>query len=86
MNKFTTKRKWIGAILLVFLGSLFFTYQFDDNIADALFKCNVEKYVGEIECLDSKSDLSSKGTYFRVKGYPRSLLLFEYLQKQIRMI
>lgn len=73
MNKLVTKRKWIGAVLLVFLGSLFFTYQFGDNIAGALFKRNVEKYVGEIECFDSKSDLSSKGTYFRVKGYPRSL-------------
>lgn len=79
MNKFVTKRKWIGAVLLGFLGGLFFIYQFGDNIADALFRTHMEKYVGEVECLESKSNLSSKGTYFRVKGYPRSLYSYSDL-------
>ena len=67
MNKSVALMKWGSVILIVLLSSIFFSYQMGESITEFLFRNNVEKYLGEIEFLESKSDLSSKGSYFRVK-------------------
>ncbi|MBQ7888986.1 MAG: hypothetical protein IJ356_04425 [Erysipelotrichaceae bacterium] len=68
--------KWIGTILLLLLICFLLGYLMDyqkERITESLLRNHIEKYVGEIEFLESKSELTSKGSYFRVKGYPHSI-------------
>ena len=78
MNKSVALMKWGSVILIVLLSSIFFSYQMGESITEFLFRNNVEKYLGEIEFLESKSDLSSKGSYFRVKRYPHTIYSYTH--------
>ena len=75
-NKLLAALKWTGIFFLLILGLFYIEFLVsgkDESITEHLFRNNIEKYVGEIEFLKSKSELSSKGAYFRVEGYPHSI-------------
>ncbi len=68
-NKFLLFLKWIGIILMILLVMISLNYE---NIVIYRLK----KQIGEIEIIESKSEIAGKNLYLQIENYPR--VFFSY--------